>query len=255
MRSLRDRAPFEGENAVQVVANAVNQKPLQLTELREDIPPGLARVVDRCLAKQPDGRYANYAALRTALLPFSSKGREPASLQLRVSSGWVDFLIAFLPIYVILMFLVGGEELFVKPLVERTLYSTRYYFLLLGVGLLYFSLFEGIWGAGFGKWLKGMQVVHSSGCSPGFWRALIRILIPIISVEGVRMPITMAFISDADWTGLQTAMFVIVFIVCGWIPVLLAFRARPENCFATVWDLASGTRVVVKTQGHGAAID
>lgn len=35
-------------------------------------------------------------------------------------------------------------------------------------------------------------------------------------------------------------------IVCGWIPVVLALIARRDNGFATVWDLASGTRVVVK---------
>ena len=37
--------------------------------------------------------------------------------------------------------------------------------------------------------------------------------------------------------------------ICPWIPVLLTLRARRENGFATVWDLASGTRVVVKPKG------
>ncbi|GAF67992.1 unnamed protein product, partial [marine sediment metagenome] len=46
---LTNRAPFEGDNVVQVVANAVNQKPKPLTELREDVPPGLGKVVARCL--------------------------------------------------------------------------------------------------------------------------------------------------------------------------------------------------------------
>ena len=246
---LTGRAPFEGENAVQVVANAVNQEPKPLSELREDVPPGLERVVARCLAKEPDGRYADYTALRNALLPFSSKEPEPASMKVRASAGWIDYLIAFLPPYVTLMFLVGGEELLVRPLVERTLYSARYYIVLLSFGFLYFSIVEGIWGAGLGKWLKGLRVVRTNGRPPGIGRALIRILIPILCVEGVRMPLMMALISDADWTGLQTAMYVVAAIVCGWIPVLLALRARRENGFATVWDLASGTRVVVKPKG------
>ncbi|MGB2863163.1 MAG: RDD family protein, partial [Sedimentisphaerales bacterium] len=55
--------------------------------------------------------------------------------------------------------------------------------------------------------------------------------------------------SDADWTGLQTVLFVVAANICGWIPVLLILRARRENGFATVWDLASGTRVVVKPKG------
>ncbi len=246
---LTDRAPVEGENVVQVVANAMNQLPRPLSELREGVPPGLERVVARCLAKDPAGRYADYTALRNALLPFSSKEPEPASMLVRVSAGWIDFLIAFLPPYVTLMFLVGAEELLVCPLVERTLYSARYYILLLSCGFLYFSIVEGIWGGGLGKWLKGLRVVRANGRPPGIGRALLRIVIPICCVEGIRMPLMMALLSDADWTGLQTTLYVVAAIVCSWIPVLLALRARRENGFATLWDLASGTRVVVKPEG------
>ena len=246
---LTNRAPFEGDNAVQVVANAVNKKPKPLTEFREDVPPGLERVVARCLAKEPDQRYADYAALRNALLPFGSKEPEPASMKVRSPAGWIDYMIAFLIPYVMLMFSVGGEELLIRPLVERTLYSARYYLMLLSVGFLYFSIVEGIWGAGIGKRLKGLRVVRTNGRPPGIGRALIRILIPILCVEGVRIPLSMTFISDADWTGLQTVLFVVVANVCGWIPVLLILRARRENGYATVWDLVSGTRVVVKPKG------
>jgi len=150
---------------------------------------------------------------------------------------------------VILMLLVGGVELLVRPLVEHTLYSARYYIALFSVGFLYFGVVEGIWGAGLGKRLKGLRVVRKNGRPPGFGRALIRILIPILCVEGVRMPLMMALISDVNWTGFQTAMFVVTANICGWIPVLLVLRARRENGFATVWDLASGTRVVVKQKG------
>ena len=246
---LTNRAPFEGDNAVQVVANAVNQQPTPLTELRENVPSGLDRVVTRCLAKEPDGRCADYTALRNALLPFSSKEPEPASMLIRASAGWIDYLIAFLPPYVALMFLVGAEELIVRPLVERTLYSARYYIMLFSLGFLYFSIVEGIWGGGLGKWLKGLRVVRANGRPPGFVRALIRVLIPILCVEVVRMPLTMTFISEAEWTGLQTAMFVVTAIACGCIPGLLALVARRENGFATVWDFTSGTRVVIKPKG------
>jgi uncharacterized RDD family membrane protein YckC len=168
----------------------------------------------------------------------------------RVTAGWIDYLIAFLPPYVTLMFLVGGGELLVQPLVQRSLYSAKYYILLLCCGFLYFSIVEGIWGAGLGKRLKGLRVVRTNGRPPGIGRALIRILIPILCVEGVRMPLMLALISDAEWTGFQTAMYVVAAIVCGCIPGLLALRARRENGFATVWDVASGTRVVVMPKGH-----
>ncbi len=246
---LTDRAPFEGDNAVQVVANAVNQKPKPLTELREDMPPGLERVVARCLAKEPHGRFADYAALRNALLPFSSKEPEPASMTVRSSAGWIDYLIAFLPSYVILMFLVGAEDLLVRPLVERTLYSARYYLALFFLGFLYFSIAEGIWGAGLGKRLKGLRVVRTNGKPTGIGRAFVRIFLPILCIEGVRMPLMLALISDYDWTRTQTVLFVSAAIICAWIPVLLTLRARRENGFTTVWDLISGTRVVIKPKG------
>ncbi|MHC4140764.1 MAG: RDD family protein, partial [Planctomycetota bacterium] len=174
---------------------------------------------------------------------------EPASMLLRVSTGWIDYLIAFLPPYVALMFLIGSHELLVRPLVDRTLESAKYYFLLLGCGFLYFTIVEGIWGAGIGKWLKGLRVIRANGRPPGVGRALIRIFIPIGCVEVVRMPLSMTFISEAEWTGLQTAGYVVAAIACGWIPALLALRARPDNGFATAWDLASGTRVVIKPKG------
>jgi hypothetical protein len=246
---LTDRAPFEGDNAVQVVANAVNQKPKPLTEFRRDVPPGLERVVARCLAKEPDGRYADYTALRNALLPFSSREPEPASIKVRASAGWIDYLIAFLPVYVILMLSVGVEDLIIRPLAERTLYSARYYIALFGLGFLYFTVSEGIWGAGLGKYFKGLHVVRTNDRPPGTVRALIRILIPVGCVEGVRMPLMMAFISDANWTGFQVLIFIAAAVICPWIAVLLTLSARRENGFATIWDLASGTRVVVKPKG------
>jgi uncharacterized RDD family membrane protein YckC len=246
---LTDRAPFEGDNAVQVVANAVNQKPKPLTELRQDVPPGLDKVVARCLAKEPDGRYTGYPALRNALLPFSSREPEPASMNIRGSAGWIDFLIAFLIPYVALMLFVGGEKLTAWPLWQRSVYSARYYIALWSFGFLYFSIVEGIWGAGLGKYLKGLRVVRTNGRPPGFGRALIRIVIPIACVELIRNPLNMALISDGEWTWVQTVIYVVTANICAWIPVLLTFRVRRETGFATVWDRATGTRVVIKPKG------
>ncbi|MHC4741405.1 MAG: protein kinase domain-containing protein [Planctomycetota bacterium] len=246
---LTNRAPFEGDNAIQVVANAVKEKPQPLTELREDIPAGLSRIVARCLGKEPDGRYADYKALRNALLPFSSREPEPASMNIRGSAGWVDFLIAFLIPYVALMLSVGGEKLVSWPLRERSLYSARYYIALWSFGFLYFSITEGIWGAGLGKYLKGLRVVRTNGRRPGFGRALIRILIPILTIEVIRNPLNLILISDSDWLWVEIVTYVVTANACAWIPVLFTLKARRENGFATVWDLISGTRVVVKPTG------
>ena len=249
---LTNRAPFEGENAVQIVANVFYRELTPVTELRADVPLDLERVLERCLAKEADQRYADYPALRNALLPFSSKEPEPASIKVRAPAGWIDFLIAFLIPYVALMLSIGNEEFHFRFFMERSLYSARYYLAFLSFGFLYFSIVEGVWGAGLGKRLKGLRVVRTDGRRPGIGRGLIRILIPILSIEAVRVPLLMATISASQINNLTVSEIVLysaATFICPWIPVLFLFLARRENAFATVWDIASVTRVVMKPEG------
>jgi eukaryotic-like serine/threonine-protein kinase len=249
---LTGRAPFDGQNAVQVVANAMNQKPRSLIELRKDVPAGLERVVARCLAKEPKQRFADYTTLRNALLPFSSKEPEPASMKARAAAGWIDFLIAFLTPYVPLTFLVGAEEFHIKPFVEPSLYGFRYYLVWLCFGCLYFGLAEGIWGGGLGKRLMGLRVVAANGRRAGVGRALLRILVIMGSIEFVRIPVLLAMFARAGTGqigGFHVLTYNIVTEVCPWIPVLFVLKARRENGFSTLWDRASGTRVIVKPEG------
>ena len=249
---LTGQAPFRGKNAVQVVANAVNQKPRPVSELRDDVPPGLERAVARCLAKEPEGRYAGYDALRDALLPFSSREPEPASMTIRAQAGWIDFLIAFLVPYVPLMLLMGNDQFHLRLFMERTLASASHHIAFLGFGLLYFTLSEGIWGAGLGKRLKGLRVVRGGGRSPGLGRALLRILVPLLLIEGVRIPVLLVWMTAAridDMSTFEVVLYSTATALCPLIPALLALSARRGNGFATLWDLASGTRVVVKPTG------
>jgi uncharacterized RDD family membrane protein YckC len=170
-------------------------------------------------------------------------------LNIRGSAGWIDFLIAFLIPYVALMLSVGGEKLTAWPIYERSLYAARYYISLWSFGFLYFAIVEGIWGAGLGKYLKGLRVVRTNGRPPGFVRALIRIIIPIGIIEAVRNPLNMLLISDAQWTWVQIVIYAATANLCAWIPVVLTLRVRRESGFATLWDLASGTRVVIQPKG------
>jgi len=192
-------------------------------------------------------------ALRNALLPFSTREAQPASLTVRASAGWIDYLVAFMTPYVPLMLLAGGEEFHARFFVEPSLSAARYYLVFLIFGLLYFSLVEGIWGAGLGKRLKRLRVVRTDGRSPGMGRALVRILIPILCCEGIRIPLLLAMISANRIDEMTTADVVLFFVAscgCPWIPVLLSWGARRENGFATLWDRLSGTRVVIEAQGR-----
>jgi len=103
-----------------------------------------------------------------------------------------------------------------------------------------------------GKRLLGLSVVGTDGRLPGLGRALLRLFIPIGCIEVVRVPFLLTTISISDvnaMTSAQVWLYVGASNVCPWLAVLLAWGARRENGFATVWDRISGTRVVVQLKG------
>ena len=51
------RRPFAGKSPSSVISAILRDEPESLTELRPELPPELARIVRRCLAKQPDERF------------------------------------------------------------------------------------------------------------------------------------------------------------------------------------------------------
>jgi len=63
------------------------------------------------------------------------------------------------------------------------------------------------------------------------------------------MPLSMAVIRSPEVTQSQILIFVLIANLCAWIPVLLTLTGRPENGYATVWDLLTGTRVVIRPKG------
>ena len=243
---LTARAPFEGDNAVQVVANVIDTPPPPVSRFRDDLPPGLEHVIARCLAKEATGRFASYGALRDALLPFSSVVPEPATEAQRTAAGWIDFITAFLPTYALVMLTVGPERLFIRPLYEFTFQAWRYHLLVFAMGFLYFAVTEGIWGAGLGKWMMNLRVATRTGRAPGVVRALVRVVIPIAVIEAVRVPASVASLPDGEWSTLNVFVFIGLSVFCPWVVALLWIPARRATGFATVWDLVTATRVVVR---------
>ncbi len=56
---LAGRRPFQGDSPVSLVTAILRDSPPQLRSLRPEVPRDVQRVVDRCLAKGPDERYAS----------------------------------------------------------------------------------------------------------------------------------------------------------------------------------------------------
>jgi eukaryotic-like serine/threonine-protein kinase len=71
---LTGRPPFDGERAIRVILAHAHEPVVPPSRHRPDIPADLEQVVMRCLAKNPDDRYASAAALRLALWECESAG-------------------------------------------------------------------------------------------------------------------------------------------------------------------------------------
>ncbi|MEO1088092.1 MAG: hypothetical protein AAFY88_27990, partial [Acidobacteriota bacterium] len=150
---------------------------------------------------------------------------------------------------------LGSATFHFTALFERSLWGFRYELLFLLPGLLYFTIAEGFFGGGVGKHRRGLKVERPDGSRPGPLRAFARIALPIAAVEAVRLPIIFTAIGAREITvitGMENLIYTLATTLCPWL-VAAAFNgtARPENGFATPWDLLSGTRVVERPADAG----
>jgi len=76
---LSGRSPFERSYASETYLAILSGRVPDLCALRPDIERPLAAVVERCLAPNPDKRFASAAELAGALTPFSGTGAGPRS--------------------------------------------------------------------------------------------------------------------------------------------------------------------------------
>jgi serine/threonine protein kinase/tetratricopeptide (TPR) repeat protein len=59
--------PFHGETSFDLTSSILRDSPRPLAQHRADLPGALDRILERCLAKDPDGRYLSARELREAL--------------------------------------------------------------------------------------------------------------------------------------------------------------------------------------------
>ncbi|MCA9582785.1 MAG: serine/threonine protein kinase, partial [Myxococcales bacterium] len=68
--ALSGTVPFDADSYAALVLKIFQEVPKPLVELRSDIPPELDALVQRCLAKKPEDRFASVQELERALRPF-----------------------------------------------------------------------------------------------------------------------------------------------------------------------------------------
>ncbi len=74
---LTGRLPFPGNTVHEVLAGVQRDAPRPLSALRPDAPAALGAVIDRCLSKRPDERFADAAALSKALQGIEHSAAAP----------------------------------------------------------------------------------------------------------------------------------------------------------------------------------
>jgi len=74
---LTGTQPFEGDNVMEICSKVFRSVPPSVRNLRSDVPPELAEIVDRSLRKDPTGRFSDAGAMANALQRLKSDSRVP----------------------------------------------------------------------------------------------------------------------------------------------------------------------------------
>jgi eukaryotic-like serine/threonine-protein kinase len=239
---LTGHTPFEAKNMVQLLATVLEQRPPSPRKLRANIPQGLAKAVLRCLEKQPGDRFKHYADLMRALAPYSATAPTPATLGLRFLAGVVDMAILNGLAVLINLSVFGTPMAFLEQAMRLAPKALACVLGWMVVSILYFALFEGLWGAAAGKALCRLRVVGSDRNPPGFtracFRALVYVLPPLLPYWAAFGANPKAYMSASQLT--QTLLGGSIYVVMA----LLFVSARRRNGFAALQDLLTRTRVI-----------
>ena len=239
---LTGRTPFEAQNMVQLLATVLEQRPPSPRQFRPEVPKGLAKVLLRCLEKQSGERFKSYADLAQALTPYSSTAPTPATLSLRFLAGVVDMALLCGLAVVINLSAFGSLMAFMDQAMQLSPKTLACLFGFVGLAVLYYGVFEGLWGAAAGKALCRLRVVGPDRNPPGFVRACLRALIyvlpPFVPYWVAFGANPKAYMSTSQWTQM------LIGCSCYVVMALLFVTARRRNGFAAVQDLLTRTRVI-----------
>jgi non-specific serine/threonine protein kinase len=77
--ALTGELPFKGEHEAAVIYGILNEEPKPVAALRSDLPPELARLVDKCLKKEREERYRTVDDLQADLHRFGGETTAPVA--------------------------------------------------------------------------------------------------------------------------------------------------------------------------------
>jgi serine/threonine-protein kinase len=80
---LAGALPFRASNVADLCVAILEHDLRPVRSHRRDVPPALDDLVQRCLARDPDGRFPDVASLAEALVPFAPAGADVAAERIR----------------------------------------------------------------------------------------------------------------------------------------------------------------------------
>jgi serine/threonine protein kinase len=87
---LTGARPFEGNSLGAVCSEILNTEPLPPSHHNPAVPPAIDRVIARCLAKNPQDRFASCEELARSLYPFTRSRPRPAEPSDKQQSWWMQ---------------------------------------------------------------------------------------------------------------------------------------------------------------------
>ena len=146
------RAPYEGKNTIELIANHFTAPVPSLREHAPRVPHALSRVVARLMSKDPSARFDTYEELIGALERAATRNVEHAGFAVRAAAALIDLAISGVVVGLLGPFALG-----------------LYLLLLVGV--------QGRYGQTLGMYLLHVRAERISGRRLGFGRALARVLV------------------------------------------------------------------------------
>jgi uncharacterized RDD family membrane protein YckC len=230
-------APYDGSGLGEVLSKILTEDPPKLRSLRPEVPRGLARLISRCMRRQPKGRPVDAVALMMALRPWAALG-VAAPLVPRLRAVLIDIGLVFMTMLVVsifpMMLLFSLPE---RPDEEIKIAEQVTLFLIRAGLLAYYPVVEAWRGGSRGKRVVGLRVVaHSTGL-PSPARAALRGVLTTGILLGL-------------WAGIQFALGDAPNIGMAWVVGLLSIAglfvtARRRNGYRGLHELLSGTKLVM----------
>ena len=249
---LTGKNPFGGD-ALAVTAQIVSDKPEPPTNINPKIPLDLERIILKTIEKDPARRFQNLIELKTALLPFASKGTSLANFGRRLAAFTTDYLLVQIVVLIGVFIAATWIRIRIEPQGDQETRDTAIanvsFYAMLSSWILtvgYFSITEGLAGRTFGKKILSLSVVDQRGQRPNFWQSLLRALV----VPGC-FGLTFAFGLFQSWImapptdpASTFALWVSWFSVQAVILTMCLTPMRTGNDFRGLQGMLSRTRVL-----------